>query len=97
MVTAGARVAYTCEIIDGGARPMYRVTPSDDADNPITRDSSTGCWIDIVRRVNLLMNNRNRNSLTVSGPERFGLSDDAVIGLLRQMPNVDKCLRFAKK
>ena len=76
---------------------MYRVTPSDDKNYSITRSSATGCWLDIVQRVNLIMNNRNKNSLTVSGPERFGLSDDNVIGLLKQLPNAEKCLRFIKK
>ena len=97
MVTAGEKVPYTCEIIDGGTRPMYRVTPSDDENYSITRSSATGCWLDIVQRVNLIMNNRNKNSLTVSGPERFGLSDDNVIGLLKQLPDAEKCLRFIKK
>ena len=52
MMNLGGRCQYICEILDGGSKPMYRVTPMDDQSNPITRDSSTGCWIDICKRIN---------------------------------------------
>lgn len=60
---------------------MYKVTPMDDLQNPIIKDSSTGCWIDICKRINEQSNNR-RTNVTVSGPERFGLADINVIKML---------------
>ena len=54
----------------------------DDEENPIIRDSSTGCWIDICKRINELQGNK-RSNVTVSGPERFGLADPNVIKLLQ--------------
>lgn len=47
-LTPGQRCDYLCEIMDGGSKPMFRVTPMDDQENPITKDSSTGCWVRIV-------------------------------------------------
>ena len=48
----GERCQYICEILDGGTKPQYKVTPIDDPENAIIRDSSTGCWIDICKRIN---------------------------------------------
>jgi hypothetical protein len=45
MINPSQRAFYTCEIIDGNAKPQFRVTCSEDAVNPIVRDSSTGCWV----------------------------------------------------
>lgn len=35
----GEKAEYTCEIIDGGDKPLYRVTSSEDPDHPIVRVS----------------------------------------------------------
>lgn len=42
---------YRCEILDGGEKPIYKVTCSEDPDNPIIRDTSTGCWVHICKLV----------------------------------------------
>lgn len=89
-INPGGRCQYICEIMDGGTKPLYKVTPYDDSDNPIIKDSSTGCWIDICKRINEQSNNR-RTNVTVSGPERFGLADFNVIRMLQTLPNVEKC------
>jgi len=41
----GVRSLYTCEILDGGHKPLYKITPHEDSDNPIIKESSTGCWV----------------------------------------------------
>lgn len=41
----GERALYTCEILDGGLKPIYKITPHEDPENPIIKDSSTGCWV----------------------------------------------------
>ncbi len=41
----GDRALYTCEILDGGNKPIYKITPHEDPDNPIIKESSTGCWV----------------------------------------------------
>lgn len=41
----GERALYTCEILDGGTKPLYKLTPHEDEENPILKESSTGCWV----------------------------------------------------
>lgn len=82
-----------CEILDGGSKPLYKVTPMDDSQNPIVKDSSTGCWIDICKKLNDQSTNR-RSNVTVSGPERFGLADLNVIRMLQTLPNAEKCTKY---
>jgi len=45
MFNIGERALYTCEILDGGAKPIYKLTPHEDETNPIIKESSTGCWV----------------------------------------------------
>jgi hypothetical protein len=47
-IRLGERCRYICEILDGGQKPQFKVTPLDDEENPILRDSSTGCWVRII-------------------------------------------------
>lgn len=81
LVNPGERTQYVCEILDGGSKPLYKVTPLDDPTNSIIKDSSTGCWIEICKKINDQSNNK-RTNVTVSGPERFGLADMNVIRML---------------
>ena len=37
MFHKGQKAEYTCEILDGADKPIYRVTSSDDPNNPIVR------------------------------------------------------------
>lgn len=41
----GDRAEYICEIEDGGTKPTFKVTPMEDPEHPIIKDSSTGCWV----------------------------------------------------
>ena len=45
IIKAGDRAEYICEIEDGGTKPTFKVTPSEDPEHPIVKDSSTGCWV----------------------------------------------------
>jgi hypothetical protein len=45
MTRLGERALYTCEILDAGTKPLYKLTPHEDEDNPIIKESSTGCWV----------------------------------------------------
>jgi hypothetical protein len=47
----GERAEYTCEILDGGAKPLFKVTSSEDPDHPIVKDAMSGCWLEIVKKV----------------------------------------------
>ena len=93
LVNPGERCQYMCEILDGGSKPLYKVTSMDEPNNPIMKDSSTGCWIDICKKLNDISGNRRMN-VTVSGPERFGLADLNVIRILQTLPNAEKCSKY---
>jgi hypothetical protein len=45
MFKLGERTQYICEILNGGNKPLYKLTPIDDPENPIIKESSTGCWV----------------------------------------------------
>lgn len=77
MFKLNERCEYLCEILDGGNAPLYKVTSSEDPDNPIVKDASSGAWIEVCRRINELQGT-NRKHVTVSGPDRYGLAEPAV-------------------
>ena len=46
MFTKGKRCQYTCEILEGSdGKPLFKVTSEEDVDNPIIKNSCTGCWV----------------------------------------------------
>ena len=44
---------YTSEILDGGNRPVFRVT-ADDTDKEFVDETPSGAWSKIVKKVNKL-------------------------------------------
>jgi hypothetical protein len=90
------RAKYTCEILDGGNKPLYKLTSSEDPNNPIIRDSSTACWSYVCNKINDLQD-KKRKKVTVSGTERFGLCEKNVVKLLQSLPGADKCPKYEKK
>lgn len=50
----GGRAEYTCEILDGGEKPMFKVTSSEDPENPIMRESTSGCWLEFAKKIELI-------------------------------------------
>ena len=96
MFHLGERAQYTCEILDGGLKPLYRLTSSEDPQHPIEKESSTACWIVVCKRINELQGNR-RSKVTISGTERFGLCDNNVVRLLQSLPNAEKCSKYLMK
>ncbi|OMJ79463.1 hypothetical protein SteCoe_20519 [Stentor coeruleus] len=89
---AKERIEYLCEILDGGPKPLFRVTPMQDRvtldEHAIVRDSCTGCWIVICNKVNELQKSR-RSKVTVSGTDRFGLWDTNVVKLIHELPGAE--------
>jgi hypothetical protein len=54
MFRLNGRCEYICEILDGGNAPIFKVTCTEDPDNPLIKDSSSGAWIDICKKINEL-------------------------------------------
>jgi len=96
MFSLDRRAEYTCEILDGGQKPQYKVTSSEDPEHPIIRDSSTACWSVVGNAINKLQGNK-RKKVTISGTERFGLCDSKVSKLLATLPNADKVIKQMSK
>ncbi|KAL4474706.1 hypothetical protein ABPG72_002299 [Tetrahymena utriculariae] len=93
----GVRCEYTNEILEGPeGKPLYRVTSAEDPDNPIVKESSTGCWVHICQRVNELQDVK-KEKVTISGTERFGLLETNVIRLLEDLQNSEKCAKYKFK
>lgn len=90
------RCEYICEILEGDGRPIFKVTSSEDPDNPIIRDSSTGCWIYICKKVNDLSDTK-KEKVTISGTERFGLIDQMIASLVERLPDATKCKKYKFK
>jgi F/Y rich C-terminus. len=97
MFERGKKAQYTCEILEGPeGKPLYRVTSSEDPNNPIVRDSSTGCWVYICSKVNDLAEVK-KQKVTISGTERFGLLEANVCRILENLPNAEKCTKYKFK
>ena len=52
MYKLNERCEYLCEILDGGNSPLFKVTSSEDPENPIIKEASSGVWIEICKRIN---------------------------------------------
>ena len=96
MFSLDRRAEYTCEILNGGQKPQYKVTSSEDPDHPIIKDSSTACWSVVGNAINKLQGNK-RKKVTISGTERFGLCDSKVSRLLANLPNADIVIKQMSK
>lgn len=96
MLHRNVKTEYTCEILDGGEKPIYKVTCAEDPGNPIVRDSSTGCWIYVCNKINEIAE-KKKAKVTISGTERFGLLDPIVVSLLESLPNAPTCQRYVFK
>jgi hypothetical protein len=54
MFKLGERTQYICEILNGGTKPLYKLTPIDNPENPIIKESSTGCWVIFLNKISSL-------------------------------------------
>ena len=90
------RAKYTCEILDGGAKPQYKLTSEEDVEHPIIKDSATACWNVVGNAINELQGNK-RKKVAISGKERFGLCDPKVVKLISSLPNADKVIKEMPK
>ena len=77
----GKRADFTCEILDDGSKPMFKVTCNEDPSGSIIRDSASGSWLDFVKRTNDIQQIR-KTKPSVSGPDRFGLAEPAVLRII---------------
>ena len=96
----GQSTAYTCEILDGGERPNFRISVQDDSENPITAKSPTEAWKVVEQRVQAVPTShsdqqRFAGSTRLCGAVYFGLAHPSVIRMLQGLPGASKCVSFA--
>lgn len=83
------RVKYTSEILNVGEKPYFRVTPSDDMENPITSSTPSGAWRIILQKIrnknpNFISDENSAKNISVSGRVRFGLAHPVICSLLQE-------------
>ena len=96
MYQIGQKASYQCEVIDDGSKPVFKVTCSEAPHNPVERDTASGAWLEFVKKINQLQQTRKAKP-SVSGPDRFGLSEAGVLKILQNMPNADKLKNYKTK
>ena len=89
MFNINNKVDYLCEIIDGGNKPIFKVTSSEDISNPIIKDSPNECWYIIENAINELKGNK-KTKINIDGIERFGLSESFVKRLISNLSYEEK-------
>jgi hypothetical protein len=83
------RCLYVSEIVDGGAKPLFRVTCIDAPDDAVTSDSCSGAWSIVLRRVD-----GEKNNYPINGPIQFGLTNPIVRQLIEAVPHARKCKKY---
>ena len=90
------KAKYICEILENGEKPKYRITCTENKEEIIERNTSTACWVAVTTRIKEL-ERKLKKKVTISGPDRFGLSDPIVVQLLQMLPGADKCEKYIFK
>ena len=58
------------------------MTSEEDPDNPVTKDSTSGAWLEYAKKIESIQNQRKGGKVTVSGPDRYGIQEHAVVQLI---------------
>jgi chromodomain-helicase-DNA-binding protein 7 len=92
---------YNCRIFDrGGDQPVFRVELKDNPLVGFEGNAPSNPWLMVVKRVDekrRKTGSAGNRTLTISGPEYFGLSSPLVIHLMQQMEGVDQLAKFEKR
>jgi len=92
------RANFFCEIIEQDDKPLFKVTPEEDPSCPVVADSASAAWSSIIQRINnKKIEDTKRMYHSVSGPEYFGYANPAVVKLIQELPNAEKCTKFVRK
>ena len=92
---AGGKTVYTCEILDGGERPEFKISVADDVDNPIVAGDPTSAWRVVEQRVQALpANGEARTQQRLCGAVYFGLAHPSIIKRLQELGGAKKCEKY---
>ena len=89
------RCRYTCEILDVGEPvPLFRVSMDDHPEVYYEGSSPTTPWNLILKKIMELRTENNPKSLSISGPEYYGLAADETIYVIQNMEGADQCTNY---
>ena len=94
----GERTEYISEIVDGGERPMFRVTARDAPNQASLATSATGAWTNMLRQVKsaseAVEGKEKKSFNAVSGTEYFGLARGIIRKLIQELPGAAECEQY---
>jgi len=93
------RAVYINDIIDGGDKPVFRVTCKDDPSRVYTSDSPSGVWSNVLKDAHKLSGKplpvvKGGRAVAVSGPTQFGLAYSIVQRLVEELPGAEECIHY---
>ncbi|KAI9283903.1 hypothetical protein BC943DRAFT_327303 [Umbelopsis sp. AD052] len=83
---------YTCEILDGGKEPIFRLQADDNMDEVFTGPTCTTVWTIAVRRAFAVRNMEYGHNPV--GPDFFGLRKNTIAKMIQDLPNAEKCTNY---
>jgi len=94
------KVWFRSSIIDdGGELPLFRVEQIGEKGIVFEGRAPSKPWLDAVKAVEDKKKEEGlpgNRSLTISGPDSFGLSSPLVMHLMKELDNADKCCKYMK-
>jgi len=86
---------YTSQILDIGGRPMFMVIAADDPTAPIISNSAMQAWKTVLQRITAKGGDYQRGKATnVSGSKFFGLSNQIIKDLVKELPDGNKAVQL---
>lgn len=105
-VNLEALTIHECEIQGEGGQywpaPTFIVTALDRADEPLVARSCTGCWTQVLKRINSEIEGRRQAGedlppppkTAIAGPEYFGLNQPEIIAAIEAQDAQQKCAEY---
>jgi F/Y-rich N-terminus/F/Y rich C-terminus len=99
MQDCSRRTVYTSEILDAGDQPLFLLVSHEQPDKPIIRDTPSGAWAEVGKRVGAMRSERSGRVVNtqLSGPEMFGFGLPTVAKLIQEMPGAEACHRYQRQ
>eukprot|EP01102_Stenamoeba_stenopodia_P017678 TRINITY_DN6377_c0_g2_i1.p1 TRINITY_DN6377_c0_g2~~TRINITY_DN6377_c0_g2_i1.p1 ORF type:complete len:750 (+),score=266.72 TRINITY_DN6377_c0_g2_i1:129-2378(+) len=90
IVNENATTIYHSKIEDAGGNPKFVVWAEDAPEQIYHNSTSSGVWTEVLKRI-------KKKTVSVSGPEMFGLSDPTVQKLIQDLPGARECKNYLWK
>ena len=90
-----AKSLYQCEILDGGSKPLFRIT-CEKLCKIFAGKSPTACWKQILDEINDTLKSSGMPVVKtqVAGPEYFGLNDPVIVEAIEGLDPRKQCTMY---